>query len=145
MLTVVAGGGGTELQRGLIDLGMGLQGLYLLGTLARAEYQYACGQWVEGAGMAYLDPVAQRVGKQVAHMGQGPKAGQLVGLVDGKYLACLEVHKDRLKREQQRDDTHDGTVDGEVDQLASLHNVNHPLTGHAARYKGGDEAHGQHA
>ena len=92
VLHIIARRGGAQLQRGFILLGMGLQRLYLLGTLAGAEYQHAGSQRVEGAGVAYLDSMSEGVGQHVAHVGQRLEAGNAIGLVDGKYLTCLEVH-----------------------------------------------------
>ena len=54
MLTVIAGGGSTQLQRRRVFLGMALQRLDLLGAPACAENQNTCRQWVERTGMAYL-------------------------------------------------------------------------------------------
>ena len=57
MLHIVAGRRSTQLQSGCVLLGMQLQALYLFGLLARTEYQYARGQWVQCSGMSYLHPL----------------------------------------------------------------------------------------
>ena len=54
VLHVVAGSGSPQLERCRIFLGIELQAFYLLGLLARTEYQHPCSQRVQGPCMSYL-------------------------------------------------------------------------------------------
>ena len=92
VLLVVAGGGSTELQGCRIFLGMGLQLLYLLGTLACAEHQYASSKGIERTGMSYLHLKAKLLAEQIAHMRQGSEARHAIRLVDGYNFSFSEIH-----------------------------------------------------
>lgn len=91
-LKVEAGCGGTEDESASVDLVAILQLGDSLGGLADADEQQPCGQWVEGAGMAYL-----KLFKAVAvsHYGldfvDSLEGGPLSGLVDGQDDACLKL------------------------------------------------------
>ena len=100
MLHVVAGGGGSQLQGGGIFLGVQLQALYLLGLLARAEYEHTGGQRVEGAGMANLHPAHTYLTRYAcAHESQGAERGHAVGLVDVYVFAFCEIHQSTIASE----------------------------------------------
>ena len=71
---------------------MGLQLLYLLGLLASTQHEHACGKRVKSACVAHLHLAALLLGTEKPDVGQGSEAAHAVGLVDGYYLAFLEVH-----------------------------------------------------
>ena len=93
VLLVVAGRGGTELQRCSIFLAIQLQAFYLLGFLARAEYKHTSGQWVEGASMTNFHAAhAYLLGYARTHKGQSTERRHAIGFVDVYVFALCEVH-----------------------------------------------------
>lgn len=93
VLHVVAGSGGTELQRGDILLAVELKFLNALREASRAEHQHTGGKRIECAGMAYLDALyAKTLADAGADKRQGTEARHTERLVNGDNFALGEIH-----------------------------------------------------
>lgn len=108
VLHVVTRRRGAELQRGRIFLRVLLQLLYLLRTLAGAEYQDSGGKRIQRSCMSRLDAFhALSPRDALAHKGQRAEARHAVWLVDAYYFAFPEIHLvnhyQRMTREQHDD------------------------------------------